>query len=112
VLCPGFVTSRIATSARNAPPPLAARQAALMQGGFTGAAAELFATIERRTRCGLDPSVVGALALDAIRTNAAYVFTESEFFGDVERRLKAVRRAMDATLAREAHAPEREAARG
>lgn len=110
VLCPGFVTSRIATAARNAPAPLTVRQEALMNGGLQGPAAELFALIARRTRDGLDPAVVAEMTLAAIRENAFYVFTESEFFGEVERRLRAVRKGMEATLAWEASADRHESA--
>ncbi len=94
VLCPGFVKSRIATSARNAPGDLAARQAWLMESGFTGPARELFQMIERRVDTGLDARTVGEMALQALRTNAFYVLTEEEFLPDVERRQKAVAKAV------------------
>ena len=81
-----------------------------MNGGLHGPAAELFALIARRTRDSLDPAVVAEMTLAAIRENAFYVFTESEYFGDVERRLRAVRRGMEATIAWEASAGSRAAA--
>jgi NAD(P)-dependent dehydrogenase (short-subunit alcohol dehydrogenase family) len=95
VLCPGFVRSRIATSARNAPEDLAARQSWLMQGGFTGPAKDLFEMIERRIETGLEARIVGEMAIHAIRTNAFYVLTEAEFLSEVERRQKALRKAVD-----------------
>lgn len=94
VLCPGFVRSRIATSARNAPGDLPARQAWLMEDGFTGPARDLFQLIERRTKTGLDPRTVGEMALEALRTNAFYVLTEEEFLPDIERRQRAVAKAI------------------
>jgi NAD(P)-dependent dehydrogenase (short-subunit alcohol dehydrogenase family) len=94
VLCPGFVKSRIATSARNAPGDLPARQAWLMEGGFTGPAKDLFQMIERRVETGLDARTVGLMALQALRTNAFCVLTEEEFLPDVERRQKAVAKAI------------------
>lgn len=94
VLCPGFVKSRIATSARNASADLAARQAWLMREGFTGPAAELFRLIEDRVAGGLDPAVVAQMALQAIRTNAFYVLTEAEFLPELERRERALKKAI------------------
>ncbi|QUD89566.1 SDR family oxidoreductase [Phenylobacterium montanum] len=94
VLCPGFVKSRIATSARNAPGDLPARQAWLMETGFTGPAKELFQMIERRVDTGLDARAVGEMALRGLRTNAFIVLTEREFLPDIERRQKAVAKAI------------------
>ncbi len=101
VLCPGFVRSRIATSARNAPGDLGARQAWLMREGFTGDAATLFSTIERRVAdCDLTADAVGLMALQAVVDNDFYVLTETEFLGDVERRIVAVEKAIGKARAR------------
>ncbi len=111
VLCPGFVRSRIADSARNAPGDLPQRQAWLMRDGFEGPAADFFRMLETRIAAGLDPDVVGELVRDAILTGDFYIFTETEFADEAERRMRWVKRALDKTRAWAA-ARETEAAHG
>ncbi len=112
VVCPGFVKSRIATSGRNAPQDLRERQSWLMGGGFQGPAAALFRMIEDRVETGLDASEVGAMTLDAILNNDFYVLTETEFLSEVERRRRALAKAIDKITARDSPALSREIARG
>lgn len=102
VLCPGFVRSRIATSARNAPDGLAKRQTWLMREGFSGDAAALFSTIERRvgSPLTLDPDAVGLMARQAVIDNDFYVLTETEFADDLERRLRGIDKAIAKVRAR------------
>ena len=101
VLCPGFVRSRIADSARNAPDALRARQTWLMREGFTEDAAVLFSTIARRTvDCDLTPDEVGLMARQAVVENDFYVLTEPEFLGEVERRIASLSKAVEKARAR------------
>jgi NAD(P)-dependent dehydrogenase (short-subunit alcohol dehydrogenase family) len=102
VLCPGFVRSHIATSARNAPGGLADRQSWLMREGFSGDAAALFSTIEQRvgSPSTLGPEAVGVMARQAVIDNDFYVLTETEFASDLERRLQSVGKAIAKARAR------------
>jgi NAD(P)-dependent dehydrogenase (short-subunit alcohol dehydrogenase family) len=95
VLCPGFVKSQIANSARTGPETLRRRQEWLMREGFEGEAKALFDMIARRVATGLDPRRVAEMARDAICDNAFYVLTETEFLPQVERRIGALRKAID-----------------
>lgn len=86
VLCPGFVRTRIAESARNRqerygpaqrPPP-------------DSASWELARRMAENADAGLDPAWVAARALDAIRSNELYVFTHPEMRGEVDERFAAI----------------------
>ncbi len=86
VLCPGFVRTRIAESARNRqerygpaqrPPP-------------DSASGELARRMAENADAGLDPAWVAARALDAIRSNELYVFTHPEMRGEVDDRFAAI----------------------
>lgn len=86
VLCPGFVRTRIAESARNRqerygpaqrPPP-------------DSASGELARRMAENADAGLDPAWVAARALDAIRSNELYVFTHPEMRGEVDERFAAI----------------------
>src|SRR5882757_5046642 len=74
VLCPGFVRTGIGESGRNQTdrygptPPL----------DLNSPAAAMVAEIARRLQAGLEPTVVAAKVLDAIRNDELYVFTHPE----------------------------------
>jgi NAD(P)-dependent dehydrogenase (short-subunit alcohol dehydrogenase family) len=91
VLCPGFVRTGIGESGRNRPErygPTQTPDPASPQG-------ELVAYIAERLRSGLDPSVVAARVLAAIRADELYVFTHPEMRAELEERFSAIMAAMD-----------------
>jgi NAD(P)-dependent dehydrogenase (short-subunit alcohol dehydrogenase family) len=91
VLCPGFVRTGIGESGRNRPErygPTQTPDPASPQG-------ELVAYIAERLRSGLDPSVVAARVLAAIRADEFYVFTHPEMRAELEERFSAIMAAMD-----------------
>lgn len=91
VLCPGFVRTGIGESGRNRPErygPTQTPDPASPQG-------ELVAYIAERLRSGLDPSVVAARVLAAIRADEFYVFTHPEIRAELEERFSAIMAAMD-----------------
>jgi NAD(P)-dependent dehydrogenase (short-subunit alcohol dehydrogenase family) len=85
VLCPGFVRTRIHESART------------KQARFGGAAEpERFdpdrrEMITKAIETGLDPDVVGARVVEAVRDNQLYIFTDPRFKDVVEMRFAAIR---------------------
>lgn len=91
VLCPGFVRTRIGESARNRPqqygPPTTLDPAS--------PAAALVAHIAQLIESGLDPAVVAAQVLNAIRENELYIFTHPEMRAEAEQRFTAILAAMD-----------------
>jgi NAD(P)-dependent dehydrogenase (short-subunit alcohol dehydrogenase family) len=91
VLCPGFVRTGIGESGRNRPGrygPTQTPDPASPQG-------ELVAYIAERLRSGLDPSVVAARVLAAIRADELYVFTHPEMRAELEERFSAIMAGMD-----------------
>jgi NAD(P)-dependent dehydrogenase (short-subunit alcohol dehydrogenase family) len=89
VLCPGWVRTRINDSGRNrpsrygagtAPPPAAAARAAL---------------VAEALKAGMDPAVVAARVLAAIRDGDLYIFTHPEMRGPVEERFRRILAAFD-----------------
>jgi NAD(P)-dependent dehydrogenase (short-subunit alcohol dehydrogenase family) len=91
VLCPGFVRTRIGESGRNrqdrygpARPPDPASPAGIMM-------AEIIARIET----GIDPAIVAALVVDAIRADELYVFPHPEMRDEVEARFAAITAAFN-----------------
>ena len=91
VLCPGFVQSRIAESARNRPE----RYGPARKPAPGSAGAQLAATLAELSASGLAPEVVAARTLAAIRASELYVFTHPESHGEVEQRFAAMQAAMD-----------------
>jgi NAD(P)-dependent dehydrogenase (short-subunit alcohol dehydrogenase family) len=91
VLCPGFVRTGIGESGRNRPdrygptPPL----------DPTSPAAAVVAEIARRLQAGLEPAVVAAKVLDAIRNDELYVFTHPEMREPLDERFAAIQAAME-----------------
>lgn len=99
VVCPGFVRTRIAESARNRPsrygPPPVPHAA--------GYAARLAAIQAELGESGIDPAEVAAQVLDAIRAGDLYVFTHADdaWRIPVEKRFGAILAAIEAAAARE-----------
>jgi NAD(P)-dependent dehydrogenase (short-subunit alcohol dehydrogenase family) len=91
VLCPGFVRTRIGESGRNRPE----RYGATQTPDPASPAGLLIAHIAQRLQSGLDPLVIAARVLAAIREDELYVFTHPEMRGEVEERFAAVMAAMD-----------------
>jgi NAD(P)-dependent dehydrogenase (short-subunit alcohol dehydrogenase family) len=88
VLCPGFVRTRIHESART------------KQARFAGAEPESFAPerrelISKAIETGLDPDVVGARVVEAVRDNQLYIFTDPRFKDVVEMRFAAIRNGFE-----------------
>lgn len=96
VLCPGFVRTRIGESARNRPEQYGLSQTL----NPASPAAALVAQIAELIKSGLDPSVVAALVLNAIREDELYVFTHPEMRAETEQRFTAILAAMDKAAAR------------
>jgi NAD(P)-dependent dehydrogenase (short-subunit alcohol dehydrogenase family) len=85
VLCPGFVRTRIHESART-------KQARF--GGTEDAEAmapERREMITKAIETGIDPDVVGARVVEAVRDNQLYIFTDPRFKDVVEMRFAAIR---------------------
>ncbi len=95
VVCPGFVRSSIASAGRNAPPELAGRQEWLLSEGFSSNARNFFQTMANRIKCGLDPLIVGHMIREAIEKGDFYLFTDTEFLDEVERRQRWVEKAIN-----------------
>jgi NAD(P)-dependent dehydrogenase (short-subunit alcohol dehydrogenase family) len=85
VLCPGFVRTRIHESART-------KQARF--GGTAGPESfdpDRREMITKAIETGLDPDVVGARVVEAVRDNQLYIFTDPRFKDVVEMRFAAIR---------------------
>jgi NAD(P)-dependent dehydrogenase (short-subunit alcohol dehydrogenase family) len=91
VLCPGFVRTRISDSWRNRPAHLPAPQPL----DPASPAAAIAAEIAQMVQDGLDPSVVAAQVLQAIRDDQFYVFTHPEYRVQLVERHAAIMAAMD-----------------
>lgn len=79
VLCPGFVKTGIADSERNR--PQWARQPETAEEE-----APLRAVLHQLVDAGIDPAVVGARVIDAVKAGTFYVLTHPESYAAVERR--------------------------
>jgi NAD(P)-dependent dehydrogenase (short-subunit alcohol dehydrogenase family) len=96
VLCPGFVRTRIFESGRN-------RQD--KYGGHADVDAGLGADREAGAQMvlsGIDPDVVGARVVEAVRDNELYIFTHPNLKDWAEARFGAIRAAFDRAAASEA----------
>jgi len=94
VLCPGWVRTRIAESARNrleryGPPPTLDPPGRAIMAHITGL-----------LQSGLDPAEVAARVLAAIREDELYVFTHPQMRGEIERRFGEILAAMDKAATR------------
>jgi NAD(P)-dependent dehydrogenase (short-subunit alcohol dehydrogenase family) len=91
VLCPGFVRTGIGESGRNRPD----RYGQAQPLDPNSPAAAMVAEIAARLQAGLEPSVVAAKVLDAVRNDELYIFTHPEMREPVDERFKAIQVAMD-----------------
>jgi NAD(P)-dependent dehydrogenase (short-subunit alcohol dehydrogenase family) len=96
VLCPGFVRTRIAESGRNRPQ----RYGPTQTPDPATPAGAVAAQISELVQSGLDPSIVAARVLAAIREDELYVFTHPQMRADVEARLASILAAMDKAASR------------
>jgi NAD(P)-dependent dehydrogenase (short-subunit alcohol dehydrogenase family) len=87
VLCPGWVRTRIAESARNRPE----RYGPTAVAGESPRAAQIAELI----RTGIDPQDVARRVITAIRNNELYVFTHPEMRNAVEERFRDILVASD-----------------
>lgn len=97
VVCPGFVRTRIADSARN-------RQDRYGPGSVPtpgGPTAALAGSIADQINAGIDPRDVAGRVVSAVRRNELYVFTHTgpEWRARLEQRFDAIRTAMDKAAA-------------
>lgn len=88
VLCPGFVRTRIANSGR-------ARQG---RYGVPPAGRDdaFSALISQAIDSGIDPDIVGARVVEAVKAGDLYIFTDPRFRDIVELRFAAIRAGFDA----------------
>jgi NAD(P)-dependent dehydrogenase (short-subunit alcohol dehydrogenase family) len=96
VLCPGFVRTGISDSGRNRLP----RYGTALPLDPASPAAALVAQIAEWVRTGLDPDVVAAHVLHAIRNDEFYIFTHPEMADEVKQRFAAIAAALDRAAAR------------
>jgi NAD(P)-dependent dehydrogenase (short-subunit alcohol dehydrogenase family) len=96
VLCPGFVRTRIAESARNR----SERYGAAPAPDPASYGATLARHLAERTLDGLDPSDVAAQTLAAVRADELYVFTHPDMRDEVDERFDAIGAALDKAQAR------------
>jgi NAD(P)-dependent dehydrogenase (short-subunit alcohol dehydrogenase family) len=98
VVCPGFVRTRIWESARNRPE----RYGAALRADPASTAGRLAVQLAEHGQAGLDPDLVAAQVLAAIREDALYVFTHAgaEWRAELQARFDTILAAMDAAAAR------------
>jgi NAD(P)-dependent dehydrogenase (short-subunit alcohol dehydrogenase family) len=94
VLCPGYVRTRIADSART-------RQD--RYGGVQAVRDDAVATagglIANAVATGIDPDIVGARVVEAVRDGHLYIFTDPRFRDIIEFRFAAIRAGFDQAAA-------------
>ena len=91
-LCPGFIKTRIADSARNVPDRF--------EKGFVDllaarAESEMVKAVRARIEGGIDPLYVGELVVEGIEKNWGYIFTDTEFEPVIEARYAAIKQGFD-----------------
>ena len=91
VLCPGFVRTGISNSGRNRQQHYGASEI------FDPATPPgmMLAMISSMVQSGIDPAVVAAQVLDAIREDELYVFTHPEMRSELDTRFAAINAAFD-----------------
>jgi NAD(P)-dependent dehydrogenase (short-subunit alcohol dehydrogenase family) len=95
VLCPGYVRTRIGESGRNRPQ----RYGPAQTPDPASPAGALVAQIAQLLQAGLDPSVLAARVLTAIREDELYVFTHPEMRAGIDARFAAIQAAIDKAAA-------------
>ena len=94
ILCPHFVRTRIHESERVRPARFAA-EARVQEGVTAGAVAQA-------VLAGIDPEVVGARVVEAVKAGELYIFTHPQARGQVEAYFKSVLAGFDAAEASQA----------
>jgi len=97
VLCPAFVRTSIGSGHRNRP------------GGPRPGSAEGAALLNKLVEAGMDPQMLAARVLEAIRDDELYIFTHPELKAAVEGRFNAILAAFDHAAkspALESHKPQ------
>jgi NAD(P)-dependent dehydrogenase (short-subunit alcohol dehydrogenase family) len=97
VLCPGFVRTRIADSARNAPERFGA---GIRELAAFGATTEFGKAVRQRIEYGVDPRYVGELTREGVENDWAYIFTDTEFEPYIEARFAEIKKGFDAIRGR------------
>lgn len=98
VLCPGFIRTRIAESARNLPERF---DRAIVEGQQLLASSERAQAIRARIETGIDPAYVGELVREGVEKDWAYIFTDTEFEPAIEARFAAIKQGFDEVRGRE-----------
>jgi NAD(P)-dependent dehydrogenase (short-subunit alcohol dehydrogenase family) len=91
VLCPGFIRTNIADSARNRPQ----RFADAVRPTAPPASAEWITRLRERIDQGIDPLYVGELVREGIEKDWGYIFTDPEFEPFIEARFAAIKAGFD-----------------
>jgi NAD(P)-dependent dehydrogenase (short-subunit alcohol dehydrogenase family) len=89
VLCPGFIRTHIANSARNLP----SRFAGAVSQSF--GPSEAMQRVRERIDTGIDPLYVGELVREGIENDWPYIFTDTEFEPFIERRFAGIKEGFD-----------------
>ncbi len=94
VLCPGFVRTRIADSVRTRQDRYGGVQP-VRDDAFTAAGGMIADAVE----AGIDPDIVGARVVEAVRDGDLYIFTDPRFRDIIEFRFAAIRAGFDQAAA-------------
>jgi NAD(P)-dependent dehydrogenase (short-subunit alcohol dehydrogenase family) len=92
VLCPGFIRTAIASSARNLPPRF---EGAVRPMPIDGANGERIKMVVDRIAKGIDPNYVGELVREGIEGDWPYIFTDEEFERAIDARFAAIKHGFD-----------------
>jgi NAD(P)-dependent dehydrogenase (short-subunit alcohol dehydrogenase family) len=93
VLCPGFVNTRIFESSRTRPDKFG--KAEVVDSEMPSAGAQL-------VKAGINPDIVGACVLEAVRDNDLYIFTHPDMRPAVEQRFERIMQGFDKAAQRKA----------
>jgi NAD(P)-dependent dehydrogenase (short-subunit alcohol dehydrogenase family) len=94
VLCPGYVRTRIADSARTRQDRYGGVQP-VREDSFAAAGSN----VAQAVASGIDPDIVGARVVEAVRDGNLYIFTDPRFRDVVEFRFAAIRAGFDQAAA-------------
>lgn len=94
VLCPGFVRTRIFESHRNRQDRYGGRAE-----GNEALGADAAVTAAQMVQSGIDPDIVGARVVEAVKDGELYIFTHPQFLDAVETRFAAIRAGFEKAAA-------------
>jgi hypothetical protein len=92
VLCPGFINTNIADSARMIPERYADAIGPIPTEGLL---ADAIANLRERLAAGIDPLYVGELVREGIENDWPYIFTDTEFEPFIEMRFANIKAGFD-----------------